>query len=158
MATDPKATIVALLVANINQGTYDITEDDNSTLAATLMAYDLPMETIKELFATNDVIITVRQDPGSSEWIGLGKAQETIPIVLDIYVVDKHTAGTQIITGTKVRWKAKDALSTLIKAKVTTAGGSIAILTKLDDVDEDMTESRPIIYHSIISTEVKILR
>jgi len=158
LATDPKATVVALLVAQINQGTYDITEDDGSTLATTLMAYDLPMETIIELFATNDVIISVSQGVGTREWIGFSTIAEVIPINLDIYVIDRYLAGVQKITGAEVRWKAKDAVITMVKAKVTTAGGDIRILKVVEDDDSDITETRPIMYHSTVICEAVVIR
>jgi len=156
--TDPKITIVALLIANINTGTYDIKEDDGSINATMLVSFDLSIETVKEEFASNDVIISVSQGTGRTEWIGLDKLQEIIPITLDIYVIDKHTAGTVILTGTEVRYKAKDAISRMIKAKVVAPGGSLVRVIKVDDDDDDITDTRPFIFHSIIELEVILLR
>lgn len=156
--TDPKATIVALLIAQLNNDTYDIDKDDDSTQTTLLISYDLSLETVIEEFASSDVIISVSQGVASVEWIGLGKLQEIIPMTLDIYVIDKQTAGTTTITGTKVRYKAKDAISRMIKAKVTAPGGSLTRVIKTEDEDDDITDVRPYIYHSIISLEVILLR
>jgi len=46
----------------------------------------------------------------------------------------------------------------MIKAKVTAPGGSLTRVIKIEDEDDDITDTRPYIYHSIISLEVILLR
>jgi len=155
---DPKITITSLLNTNINAGTYDITKDDGSTNTTFLAEFDMAEETIKELLGSYDVVVSISQDEALKDQIGLQTWEERIPINLDVYVLDKYTAGTRVVTGTKVRWKAKDELIKLIKAKTIIAGGNIKILEILEDEDSDITTERPYLYHSTIKTEAVFVR
>jgi len=155
---DPKITVTSLLNTNVNAGTYDITKDNGSTNTTFLAEFDLAEETIKELLASSDVVVSVSQGEGVKDQIGLQTWEERLPINIDIYVIDKYSAGSRIITGTKVRWKAKDELIKLLKASTITAGGNIQILEVVEDEDSDITTERPYLYHSAIKTEAVFVR
>jgi len=156
--TDPEETITDLLNDNINEGTYDITEDDGSTLATFAAQGIISTETVKESLLDTDVIAVVSHGEAMKEQIGLQVYEERIPINIDIYVLDKYSSGSRVITGTKLRWKTKDEIIKLLKASTITIGGSILRLHLIEDEDDDITTQRPYLYHSIIKAEVIIVR
>jgi len=160
MATDPKATIVALINANIPSATYPLKRNDASTNCVILACYDMPEEEIASLLGTYDVIFTVKQGEGEISSLGLSTITEKRPVFIEIWVADKilGKASTEVVYGTKTRWSAKDSLIKLIQAKATTAGGSIHVLRLLRDNDEDITDSEPILFHSLITCETWIER
>jgi len=155
---DPKVTVTSLLNTNINAGTYDITKDDGSTNTTFLAEFDLSEETVGELLGSYDVVVSISAGEATKDQIGLQTWEERVPIDLDVYVVDKYTTGTRVITGTKVRWKAKDELIKLLKASTITAGGDVQVLEILEDGDSDITYERPYLYHSTIKIEAVFVR
>jgi len=158
MVEDPKDSIFDLLTANINESGYEIYKDDDTTEVAFTVQYDLPIETIQEILTTDDLVITIKQGTSSKERLNKGTLMDVIPIDIEIWLIDKYTAGTRVVTGTLVRWKAKNAILNYLKDIPNSPGGDIEILRLVRDSDDDMTTTRPYLYHSILSITVTIFR
>jgi len=158
MVEDPKDSLYDLLNSNLNTAGYNIYKDDNLTKVTLVVEYDLPIETIVELLASTDVVITVKQEPSPKERLSKGTLMDSIGIAIEIWVIDKYTTGTRVVSANKIRWKTKDAIQKLLTDNVNTPGGDIEILRLIRDSDDDMTTTRPYLYHSIISINTIIYR
>jgi len=158
MVEDPKDSIFDLLNANLNGTGYEIYKDDGSTEVSLTVEYDLPVETVKELLTTDDLVVTIKQGVSSKERLNKGTLMDTIPINIEVWLVDKYTAGVRKVTGALVRWKAKNAIMKYLKDIPNNPGGDIEILRLIRDRDDDISDTRPYLYHSIISINVIIYR
>lgn len=165
--TDPLATIVSILSnasTGLNSTGYEIYEDNGSTEASILVTYPTSKEVMRDLFGGSqdyDVVITVEQGEGDTEWIGLSTQLHTLPVIITAHVIEKHSAtgvSNKIITPELVIWKCFDILSKFIDAKVSAPGGSILTwVQKGHSFDRDIN-IRPIVYKVIIETECKVVR
>jgi len=158
MVEDPKDSLYDLLNANLNTSGYEIYKDDGTTEVSLTVEYDLPIETIVELLATDDLVITIKQGTSIKERLSKGTLMDSIPINIEMWLIDKYTAGVRKVTGTEVRWSAKNAIMNYLKDIPNNPGGDIEILRPIKDSDDDITTTRPYLYHSIISIEVIIYR
>jgi len=164
--TDPLSTIVSVMnneTTGLNTTNYEIYKDDGTTECSLLVSYTMAKEKLSALFGGSqdyDVIITVEEKEGSSEWIGLGTQAHTIPVTLTAYVVEKHSAvgsGNKVITPELVRWKVFDILTRFIHYNVSNPGGSILTWTQKEYRFEEDKGVRPILYKVIIETEAMVI-
>jgi len=109
--SDPKYTLLDVVDA------ITTTIDDGSP-ATILFLYAGGPETLKTLFLTYDVIVTFH-DSRTRPTRHLQDVPTYYPAELPVHVitVDKYdAAGALIVTGTKMQWKMKDAMRTIIAA------------------------------------------
>lgn len=110
--SDPKYTLLDTVDA------ITTTKDDDITAAAIIFLYAQGPETLKVLFDTYDVIVTfhdstvrpIRHDQDVPTYY---------PALLPVHVItiDKYdAAGALVCTGTKMQWKMKSEMRTIIAA------------------------------------------
>ncbi len=108
--SDPKSTLL-----NVVDG-ITTTQDDDVTAAAIIFQYAKGPETLKALFADYDVIVTFHD----SDTRPTRRDQDVptyYPANLPVHVItiDKNDpAGARVTTGTKMQWKMKAAMRTII--------------------------------------------
>ncbi len=108
--SDPKSTLL-----NVVDG-ITTTKDDDVTAAAIIFQYSKGPETLKSLFDDYDVIVTFH-DSTTRPTRHIQDVPVYYPSEFPIHVitVDKYdAAGVLVCTATKMQWKMKDAMRTII--------------------------------------------
>ncbi len=110
--SDPKSTLL-----NVVDG-ITVDKDNDIDAAAIIFLYAHGPETLKELFDTYDVIVTF-DDSTVRPTRHLQDVPTYYPADLPVHVItiDKYdAAGLLVCTGTKMQWKMKAAMRTIIAA------------------------------------------
>lgn len=111
MPEDPKYTIKQIVD--------DITllKDDEVTDAALIFLYHGGPETLKELFADYDVVVTFSDARASSTRL-MHSVPEHHPEVYPVHVltIDKYVAGVLVCTAEKMQHKMKEQMRSVIEA------------------------------------------
>ncbi|KKL80634.1 hypothetical protein LCGC14_2002830 [marine sediment metagenome] len=122
--SDPKSTLL-----NVVDG-ITTTKDDNVTAAAIIFQYSKGPETLKSLFDDYDVIVTFH-DSTTRPTRHLQDVPTYYPANLPVHVItiDKfNAAGVRVCTGTKMQWKMKAAMRTIIADNAQVGAYTLRIL------------------------------
>ncbi len=122
--SDPKSTLL-----NVVDG-ITTTKDDDVTAAAIIFLYADGPETLKDLFDDYDVIVTFH-DSTTRPTRHLQDVPTYYPANLPVHVItiDKYNAaGVLISTGTKMQWKMKSQMRTIIAANAQVGAYTLRIL------------------------------
>ena len=122
--SDPKYTLLDVVDA------ITTTKDDNIAAAAIIFLYAGGPETLKDLFLTYDVIVTFH-DSRTRPIRHLQDVPTYYPAELPVHVItiDKYSAaGVLLCTGTKMQWKMKDAMRTIIAANAQVGAYTLRII------------------------------
>jgi len=122
--SDPKFTLLDVVDA------ITTTKDDNIAAAAIIFLYAGGPETLKDLFNTYDVIVTFH-DSRTRPTRHLQDVPTYYPGEFPVHVitVDKYSAaGALLCTGTKMQWKMRDAMRTIIAANAQVGAYTLRII------------------------------
>lgn len=123
MPEDPKYTIKKIVD--------DITllKDDEVTSAALIFLYHGGPETLKELFASYDVVVTF-SDARATGIRRMHEVPEHHPETYPVHVltVDKYAAGVLIVTGEKMQHKMTEQMRSVIEAAGVSTGFRVTII------------------------------
>lgn len=111
MSEDPKYTIKNLV------DEITLKKDDELTDAALIFLYHGGPETLKELFASYDVVVTFSDARASSTRL-MHSVPEHHPEVYPVHVltIDKYVAGVLVCTGEAMQHKMKGQMRSVIEA------------------------------------------
>ncbi len=122
--SDPKSTLL-----NVVDG-ITTTKDDNVTAAAIIFQYSKGPETLKSLFDDYDVIVTI-DDSDTRPTRHDQDVPTYYPSGFPIHVITinrYNAAGALISTGTKMQWKMKSQMRTIIAANAQVGAYTLRIL------------------------------
>lgn len=122
--SDPKYTLLDVVDG------ITVDKDDDFTAAAIIFLYAGGPETLKDLFNTYDVIVTFH-DSRTRPTRHLQDVPTYYPAELPVHVItiDKYdAAGALLCTGTKMQWKMKSAMRTIIAANAQVGAYTLRII------------------------------
>lgn len=142
---DPKVVLAYTLRDNMQ-----LTKDDGVTPALCYVGFSLPPESLKELFAKYDIVITVKLHMDNSRSLAIGSFDRLHEsnYLLEVYCIDKEG-----VTAKKLRWRTTQEIRRVLR--LVKPPENILSWDFVSSQDVDHTSVRPYMYQASIIVKVK---